>query len=396
MASRKVYLFAPENDMALASGKRYYTPPPVARKIADDLSLLPLWYACDASLVLSQRTPPYDLQQTIDSLGITAQATSHLPPGEWEGCPWGWSDYICQRLEKAGIEKHLLPDERQIAQIRQLSGRATTREILQRFAGLNPSFPMPPLPEVLYDAAGIEHFVKSHRATLLKAPWSSSGRGILRAGNLYGNSTARQAEGILRKQGYIMGEVFLDKVADLAFEFHSDGSHTRFAGYSLFHTDRHGCYTGNILAPDRAIEKYLSQYIPLATLHDARHTLEEVTAGLIAPHYKGYFGIDAIIYRHTDTALRLHPCIELNLRTNMGIVANHITRRFVAEGSSGTYHVAYAPSPQQHLQRHSIMREKYPPVIDKEHIVKGYLPLTPLLDNTAYQAYIIIEEKNFL
>ena len=396
MALQKVYLFAPENDTALASGKRYYTPPPAARKIAADLALLPIWYADEESIILSQRPPSDELQQTIERLGITSRTAPALPPGEWECCPWGWSAYTCKQNEKAGIESRQLPDDKQITEIRRLSGRATTRDILQRFAELIPDYPLPPIPEILYDAASTERFATSHRATLLKAPWSSSGRGIIRVNGLYDTSTARQAEGILRKQGYIMGEVLLDKTADLAFEFYSNGIQTRFAGYSLFNTDRHGSYTGNILAPDTAIERYLSRSISPATLHATQAALQHITTELIAPHYKGYFGIDAIIYRDDDTALRLYPCIELNLRMNMGLVAHCIASRFMAEGSSGSYHVAYAPSPAQHIERHRAMYAQHPLVIEGRRIVSGYLPLTPLHDDTLYHAYIIVERKNFL
>ena len=36
---KHLYLFAPENDMALAFGGKYYTPTPIAQAIARDLSL---------------------------------------------------------------------------------------------------------------------------------------------------------------------------------------------------------------------------------------------------------------------------------------------------------------------------------------------------------------------
>lgn len=395
MTSQKVYLFAPENDLALATNKRYYTPPPAARKIAADLSLLPLWYADDNSLVLSQQAIPSDLQRVIENLGICSQAVSSLPPGEWDCYPWGWSTYICQQLEKAGIEKHLLPDNQQIVEIRRLSGRATTRDIWQHIASILPNLPLPPAPEILYDAAEIKHFIETHHATLLKAPWSSSGRGIIRTNGTYNFSIARQAEGILRKQGYIMGEILFDKIVDLAFEFHSDGIQTQFTGYSLFNTDLHGCYTHNILASDTAIERHLSHLIPIDTLHNVRDTLRLITSQLIAPHYKGYFGIDSILYRN-NTDICLHPCIELNLRMNMGIVAHHINRYYVAEGSSGSYHVVYEKSPLRHRERQQALQKKYPMIIKDKRIIAGFIPLTPLYDDTSYQAYIIIEEKNFL
>ena len=49
----EVYLFNPDNDLALANGDENYTPPLSARKMADDLSLLPIWYTSPGMLVMS-------------------------------------------------------------------------------------------------------------------------------------------------------------------------------------------------------------------------------------------------------------------------------------------------------------------------------------------------------
>ena len=49
----EVYLFNPDNDLALANGDENFTPPLSARKIADDLSLLPIWYTSPGMLVMS-------------------------------------------------------------------------------------------------------------------------------------------------------------------------------------------------------------------------------------------------------------------------------------------------------------------------------------------------------
>ena len=47
-----VYLFNPENDMALASGSPYYMAPANVKKMAADLAALPAWYALPGSGVL--------------------------------------------------------------------------------------------------------------------------------------------------------------------------------------------------------------------------------------------------------------------------------------------------------------------------------------------------------
>lgn len=45
MAS-KLYLFNPEHDMALANFTPYYQPPQEIVRMGEELSYLPLWYAC--------------------------------------------------------------------------------------------------------------------------------------------------------------------------------------------------------------------------------------------------------------------------------------------------------------------------------------------------------------
>ena len=46
-----LYLFNPENDLAIAFGGENYTPPPAAQLIGKELSTLPLWYADDDTTI---------------------------------------------------------------------------------------------------------------------------------------------------------------------------------------------------------------------------------------------------------------------------------------------------------------------------------------------------------
>ena len=52
LCMKKLYLFNPENDMALASGSPYYMAPSSAKKMATDLAVLPAWYADAESEIL--------------------------------------------------------------------------------------------------------------------------------------------------------------------------------------------------------------------------------------------------------------------------------------------------------------------------------------------------------
>lgn len=41
----KLYLFNPDSDLALASNEENYMAPASARRMIQDLALLPMWYA---------------------------------------------------------------------------------------------------------------------------------------------------------------------------------------------------------------------------------------------------------------------------------------------------------------------------------------------------------------
>ena len=41
MTKRELYLFNPDNDLSLASGEVNYMPPATARRMAEELALLP-------------------------------------------------------------------------------------------------------------------------------------------------------------------------------------------------------------------------------------------------------------------------------------------------------------------------------------------------------------------
>ena len=45
LVMKTLYLFNPENDMALASASPYYMVPSNIKKMSADLSALPAWYA---------------------------------------------------------------------------------------------------------------------------------------------------------------------------------------------------------------------------------------------------------------------------------------------------------------------------------------------------------------
>lgn len=191
-------------------------------------------------------------------------------------------------------------------------------------------------------------------------------------------------------------EPLYNKVKDFAMEFHSsgDGSPLSFVGYSSFVTDANGSYEGNLLMTDEEIEADLSGYIPRATLHSVRLTLRRLIGERVTPHYTGYVGVDMMICLDGQGAYRLHPCVEVNLRMNMGVVAHIFHRRYVASGCRGRFMVEYFPTPEALKEAHRRRMEEFPLSLSADgRICQGYHPLTPVGRETQYLVWVLVNEE---
>ncbi len=176
-------------------------------------------------------------------------------------------------------------------------------------------------------------------------------------------------------------------------EFYSDGKgRIIFAGYSLFRTNAGGAYEGNRLLPDAEIERRLSAYVSVAALHRLREELQRRLSVSLETEYAGYLGVDMMICRFALLPeFRIHPCVEINLRMNMGLVSRMLYDRYVRPGAGGTFRISYHPSDGQALQEHDAMKVAHPLHTRNGRVVKGYLPLVPVRKSSRYRAYILVE-----
>lgn len=384
-----LHLFNPENDLALADGGRFYTPPPLARAIARDLSTLPLWYARQGDVVC---LPAPDFAASLDvSPALLGQSCRVCSPkrlaGDVDGyTPWGWSREVAQRLLRYGADPALLPSDTMLQCQREWSHRIRTREVFEYLENCSVDLP-DEWPTLFSDEESVARFVSAHERTMLKAPWSGSGKGLCRTRGVYDLVTARWTQGVLRRQGEVVGEPFWDKESDMAMEFYSDGDRVVFAGYSWFTTDERGAYKGNLLLSDTAIEARISTRLDIGAVRRVRDCLETFFTRRLAPVYRGYFGVDMMIYRHAGT-WALHPCVEINLRMNMGMVSRLFYDRYVAAGSEGLYRVDYFPDAGQLLADHRRRQAEAPLCIDGTRLTSGYLSLNPIGPDTRYRASV--------
>lgn len=330
----KLHIFNPEHDIALASGLSNFTAPHAAQQLRHDLGFLPAVWAGESDAVLVD-----DVEQAQRLWEKTAHQLHKLQLGglphpairtflPWKQTfthaetpaiePWGWNSALRATLLRRGIPEEQMPTLPQLNAIRQLSHRRTAASLLPllRTEGtIGEAFECQTEQQV-------ETLLQQYGQLVLKAPWSSSGRGLrfLSLGHTPLSMQAGWFRNLVQTQGAVMVEPFYNKVKDFGMEFYSDGKgHIGYLGLSLFHT-ANGAYTGNILATESSKEEIITRYIPIELLNSVKESICHHLSNVYNGHYCGPFGVDMMVTA-SPSAFLLHPCVEINLRRTMGHVA---------------------------------------------------------------------------
>ncbi len=380
----KVYLFNPEHDMALASNSPFYKAPAEIIRMKEDLAVLPVWYADSEGLVQVDSTALEDFISQCVRGGLLPLGRLTTEREKGECSPWGWDPSVLRSLENRNL---VSPESLQMERIRELSGRQCCVSVLDHFKGW--SFVCGKA-VVCRSLEEVDAFMHSYAQSILKAPWSGSGRGLVRTSlDTWSANLQGWVSRILRTQGFIMAEPLYNKVVDFAMEFQMDDQ-LSFVGYSLFETDAHGNYKSNRLVSDASIVQMLERYVSGSLLERVKEQLLVTLSSLIKNDYRGYLGVDMMICQ-VEGRFCIHPCVEINLRMNMGVVSRLLYNRYVQPGSQGSYVVAHFNADGEAVQQDREFRRKYPQVVLNGRMVKGYFPLTPVQESTRYQCYVLLE-----
>jgi hypothetical protein len=246
-----------------------------------------------------------------------------------------------------------------------------------------------PISAQLISTEDVVDFVSRNPKAIFKAPWSNSGKGLCWVSDGLTDSVLGWCRNVVEKQGAVVAEKVYDKVQDFAMEFLCDASEVRFAGYSLFQTER-GVYRCNELMSDAAIvETLTNKWISKELLLVVQDRLKEFILKEIAPLYNGYLGVDMFIYADNNQ-YRLHSCVEINLRMTMGMVARIFFNRFVEPNHTGKFYIDHFPSVGDLLADHQQLLSSQPLQVEDGRIIKGYLSLSPISKNSHYRARVEI------
>ena len=376
---KKLYLFNPENDMALASGSPYYMAPSSAKKMANDLAVLPAWYADAGSEILVTDSRQVEWLRNGCRMPLSVKGVLSVSDEHEEIVPWGWSPALKYRLG-VGVKREIDVDT-----FRLLSSRMTAVNLLPKLrveGTVGESFWLSSLEDV-------SAFSIKHDRVLLKAPWSGSGKGIQPLCGLPDDNLKGWIRRIIATQGGVVAEPFYTKVKDFAMEFKVEGKDVAFVGYSLFETDVRGIYKENFLASDVVREDILSEYVSRNLLYAVRENLLRELTDILGGDYQGYLGVDMMIVRCGEELL-VHPCIEVNLRMNMGVVSRLLFDRFMFPKAIGRYVIEFFPQEGEALKAHENLMAQYELVMEGGLLRSGYLPLVPVYADTNYLIYVVV------
>ena len=347
-----LHYFNPGHETAVWQGRPNYTPPANVRVMMRDLAYLPAWYGeagdfvlveqVDEACVLDFREQLVLMQENLPQpVGREALKHGRVRLPECEAAAWGWSPQAVAYFRALGQTHLRVPDWKE--ESKELTARQTAARCLRLLKEFLPEADLPEVPVFCSTESELRAFLDRHAGAtcLLKSPFSSSGRGLLWLPEArLGEKEAAWARGVMEKQGAVSVELALEKLQDCAWEFYVDGT--------------------------------------------------EVLRQVFATEYRGYLGVDMLVYRGKDGRARLHPCVEINMRYTMGMVALRLSR-LLEPGRTGYFRVEYEKEEGAALAIHRELQARHPLFINFGRIQKGYLSLCPVAGETHYRAYIVVE-----
>jgi hypothetical protein len=403
MNNSKIFYFNPTCELAVANGSFSYMPPLLLQEMESDLAILPFIFGTEKDFVLTENPPSAIFQDYLKNLGFELPSFKNLtelealPAGSFDSIvPWGWSPAAHYKLrnlkDKCSKEFKNSPTANWNDDHKSLYERSTSLDLLHKILRNDP-------PDWFIDQkfcgvkAGsfdeIEFMLKDHASIVLKAPVSSSGRGIqiIRKQDL--NASNKQwISGVFKQQNYLIVEPFIEKLVDISFQFEvTNNSEVLYHGFTVFITNSNGQYKGTLIHPD------LKTIIPEEDIVELQDKIDS-TAGILKEAlkesdftrlYRGYLGIDALFFKDQNK-LMMQPCIELNCRTNMGILSIFLEKK-IDQKISGIFEIgSNKPGNLQNLMNGISTITQYP--YSDATIYSGCLPLTEFNPKTKFGAYL--------
>jgi hypothetical protein len=402
-----VYLFNPSCDFAIANGSQNWQPNKTLQKMEDDLAVLPMYFAKQRDFVLVDEIPDKYFLETLLQLGFeiprfilkkeVSENRHFISESKNRLLPWGWSPATHKLLtplkQYCSYDFQNSPVFQWSPVHRQISSRSFALEILINIINslsVDWTIENSQLPKICETRIEIENAITDWGRLILKAPWSSSGRGLQPITKTPVHPKVwEKIDSIIGEQGFIMAEPYQNKVHDMALLFELKNGSTHFLGVSHFFTNNKGQYGGNWLngLPENHSSE-LTDFIQKRIEELKQPLINAIDNSLMAKNYEGVFGIDTLIFRDINNELRINPCLEINVRHTMGMISLQF-EKWLGTGIKGIFKTFYQPG-TSFSEFKKMMEQKHPLKLSDNKFQSGFLALTPSTDSTQFGAYLLI------
>lgn len=406
-----IYIFNATSEMAISNGTVSFMPNRILTRFEQDLDLLPICYADSDDVILVNQIPDTKFLESLHNVGIDTPRFELFPQALTKQAflkeekshlrPWGWSPRIHHQLApfKSQCSQSYTnqPNANWKIEHKELYSRKLALECLEHITNNSPSdkyISKDIFPVICTKQSQVEELQQKWQQIVIKSPWSSSGRGLQVLRKAFINKSVEQAlGGVLKSQGYVMVEALVNKQLDFSVQFFSNGKgQLEFLGFGFFDTNDNGQYQANFIGyTPKLFNQSLSK-------EDQENLVIEINAALkehrIANDYCGYLGVDCMLFLDTKGQMKVQPCLEINLRYNMGTIAIKLNP-YIHRESKGTFNI-YADAKSDFVSFSEEMTQKHPFEIKDGKWFKGYLPLTSPNQDKLFGAYVFLEQIDLL
>jgi hypothetical protein len=372
--------------MAIANGEVAWQPNRILQQFEKDLELLPYIFAQSEDYIIVSELPENEFLNSLKT--IKNISPNYIPKSRLKDekafqnhqninlQPWGWSPVAHHLLNslKSKTSQSFRNSLNFIwkEKLKEIVSRKFSAIILNSICNKNPSMPYTPKslhPVSIDNVNKIEEYVRKWNQVVLKAPWSSSGRGVqmLRYAEI-NKSNKQWVSGVIKQQGFIMIEPLLDKIEDFSLQFHISPKKIEFLGVGKFETNTNGQYISNTINPDT---QFIEKIVPLERL--VLQITDALKLKKIQESYEGYAGFDLMTINYNNQVL-IQPCVEINWRYNMGLVALQL-QKLIHPQAKGTFGVHFHPK-KSFISFADEKRKEYPLTLKNNLPFKGFFPLS--------------------
>jgi len=332
--------FDPSVELRVGAG-RAEMPRAVVRTLTRDLETLPMFLGAADDVVLVSERPDRSFLAGLVAAGFQPPEFVSAPAqlaerqvGALE--PWGWGP---------GVEDAAGPLARggrvpEYSRWSRAFGKDWSAGLLEGILADWDADWLGGEVAVCRDDAEVRAALERWPDAWIKAPFSASGQGRVHRRGGWQAGQERWLEQALAGFGRVVVEPHLDAVFEFSVLIRV-GESTRRLGFGRSLADSRGQYKGSVLGPLRqGLERPVLRFLsgdgrdPRRLDESGQRIADAVGGALAALGFRGLAGVDVMIYRAADGALRMRPILEVNPRATMGHVAHGIGRS-LAHGAVG-------------------------------------------------------------